>query len=62
LNRWKLNLCDGDPCELSDTESDPHEIDNLYGRPDHRDRVRAMAAVIGIWQHWTGDTVPPSAP
>lgn len=58
LDRWKLNLCAGDQCELFDLRSDPREMENLYDRPEHRDRVREMAALIRTWQHWTDDTVP----
>ncbi len=57
-DRWKLNLCVGDRCELYDLNSDPFERNNLYDDPAHKDRIRDMAARIRIWQHRTGDTVP----
>ena len=57
-DRWKLNLCAGDQCELYDLNSDPYEMNNLFDDPAHRDRVRDMAARIRIWQHRTGDTAP----
>ena len=57
-DRWKLNLCAGDQCELYDLNSDPYEMNNLFNDPVYKDRVRDMAARIRIWQHRTGDTVP----
>ena len=32
-DRWKLNLCAGDQCELFDLNNDPYEETNLYRRP-----------------------------
>ncbi len=57
-DRWKLNLCPGDQCELYDLNTDPHELNNLFNQPEHRDRIRDLAARIRLWQHETGDTVP----
>lgn len=57
-DRWKLNLSPGDQCELYDLNSDPAELENLFNLPEHRDRVREMAASIRIWQQETGDTMP----
>ena len=57
-DRWKLNLSPGDQCELYDLNSDPAELENLFDRPEHRDRVREMAARFRIWQQETGDTMP----
>ena len=57
-DRWKLNLCATDRCELYDLNTDPHEMANLYDAPQHRDRVRDMAARIRIWQDTTGDEAP----
>ena len=57
-DRWKLNLSPGDRCELYDLNSDPAELENLFDRPEHRDRVRDMAARIRIWQDKTGDDMP----
>ena len=57
-DRWKLNLCAGDRCELYDLNSDPHEMNNLFDDPAQADRVRDMAARIRIWQQRTGDTAP----
>ncbi len=56
--RWKLNLCAGDQCELFDLNSDPYEMNNLFDEPAHRDRVRDLAARIRVWQHETGDSAP----
>jgi len=56
-DRWKLNLCPADQCELYDLNTDPHELNNLYDDPQHRDRIRDMAARIRIWQAATGDEV-----
>ncbi len=57
-DRWKLNLCAGDQCELYDLNNDPYEMNNLFDDPSQADRVRDMAARIRIWQGETGDTVP----
>lgn len=57
-DRWKLNLCAGDQCELFDLRKDPHEMNNLFNNPDHRDRIRELAARLRIWQVRTGDTAP----
>ena len=57
-DRWKLNLCAGDQCELYDLNNDPYEMNNLFDDPAQADRVRDMAARIRIWQGETGDTVP----
>ena len=57
-DRWKLNLCAGDQCELFDLNTDPFEENNLFDAPEHRDRIRNMAAAIRLWQHETGDTAP----
>ena len=57
-DRWKLNLCAGDQCELFDLNTDPYEMTNLYDDPAERDRVRRMAARIRVWQDSTGDTAP----
>lgn len=57
-DRWKLNLCATDRCELYDLNADPHEMTNLFDAPKHRDRVRDMAARIRIWQDTTADNAP----
>ncbi|MDA0677186.1 MAG: sulfatase-like hydrolase/transferase, partial [Chloroflexi bacterium] len=57
-DRWKLNLSAGDQCELYDLNADPDELVNLFDRPEHRDRIREMAAMIRLWQQETGDMMP----
>lgn len=57
-DRWKLNLCASDRCELYDLTADPHELHNRYDDPSMRDRVRDMAARIRIWQDETADDAP----
>ena len=57
-DRWKLNLCAGDQCELYDLNTDPYEMNNLFNEPSHRDRIRQMAARIRVWQDQTGDSAP----
>ncbi len=53
--RWKLNLYTGGPGELYDLNADPHELENLYDRPQHRDRVLDLADRVRGWQERTGD-------
>ena len=57
-DRWKLTLCAADQGELFDLNSDPAETTNLFDRPEHRDRVRWMAARLRLWQEEVGDTAP----
>ena len=57
-DRWKLNLCAGDRSQLFDLNTDPHELNNLFDHPEHRDRIRIMAAKIRRWQQDTGDRAP----
>ena len=57
-DRWKLNLSAADQCELYDLNADPHEMRNLFDEPDHRDRVREMAARVRVWMHEVGDMTP----
>ncbi|MCH8223555.1 MAG: DUF4976 domain-containing protein, partial [Chloroflexi bacterium] len=57
-DRWKLTLCSGDQGELYDLNSDPTETENLFDRPEHRDRIKQMAARIRRWQLEVGDTAP----
>lgn len=54
-DRWKLNLSNGDQCELYNLNEDPLELSNLFDETEHRDRVRDMAARIRQWQAETGD-------
>ena len=57
-DRWKLNLCAVDNGELYDLNTDPGETRNLFDKPEHRDRVRAMAARLHLWQAEFADTAP----
>ncbi|MDP6514277.1 MAG: sulfatase-like hydrolase/transferase [SAR202 cluster bacterium] len=57
-DRWKLNLCAGDQCELFDLNTDPIEEHNLFDDPAQRDRIRLMATKIRLWQHQVGDDAP----
>ncbi|HCL27300.1 MAG TPA: hypothetical protein DIC52_02555, partial [Candidatus Latescibacteria bacterium] len=57
-DRWKLTLCAVDQGELFDLNTDPAETTNLFDRPEHRDRVRWMAARLRLWQEEVGDTAP----
>tara|TARA_Y100001960_G_scaffold160160_1_gene168374 strand:+ start:1 stop:1512 length:1512 start_codon:yes stop_codon:yes gene_type:complete len=57
-DRWKLNLCATDQCELFNLNDDPYEEVNLFNKPEHKDRIRIMAAKIRMWQHETGDHAP----
>jgi len=57
-DRWKLNLCAVDQGELYDLNTDPLERNNLFDDPEHRDRIRALAARLRLWQHRVGDTAP----
>jgi len=42
--RWRMTITHGDPWgELYDLSNDPHEMDNLFEDPDHREvRARLM--------------------
>ena len=57
-DRWKLNLCATDQCELFNLNDDPYEEINLFNKPEHKDRIRIMAAKIRMWQHETSDHAP----
>jgi hypothetical protein len=43
--------------ELYDTQADPHEIRNLAGssRPEHREALGRLRAVLEVWLTETGD-------
>ncbi len=43
------------PEELYDITVDPHEIDNLAGKPEFQDVLKRMRAVLGKWQKETKD-------
>jgi len=54
-DNWKLNLADGDQCELYDLNTDPHEMDNKFNDPKYDGRVKDMAQRLHRWQERTGD-------
>ena len=41
--------------ELYDLESDPHEINNLAGKPEHAETLKRMQAKLKKWQQQSGD-------
>ena len=43
------------PEELYDTQSDPHQIDNLASRPAHRGTLERMRQAVTEWMLRTGD-------
>lgn len=55
---WKLNLADGDQCELYDLNSDPYEQANQFDDSAQADRVRDLSQRIAAWQGQTNDTAP----
>lgn len=57
-DRFKLTLCACDQGELFDLDADPGETTNLFDRPEHRDRIRLMAARLRVWQGRYGDSAP----
>jgi len=57
-DRWKLNLYESGPGELYDLNGDPHERENLFDRPEHRDRIGDLTARLHRWQEETGDEAP----
>ncbi len=42
--------------ELYDTQTDPHEVDNLAGSPEHRDTLERLRSVLRKWMLGTRDT------
>jgi arylsulfatase A-like enzyme len=55
--RWKLvRYVDRDPVyeQLFDLENDPHEINNLAGAKEHRDRLDAMRSRCKHWRELVG--------
>ncbi|UCH73082.1 MAG: choline-sulfatase [Rhodospirillales bacterium] len=47
---YKYITCPADPPQLYEVDSDPLELDNLAGRPDHADAERHLAEIArGIW-------------
>ena len=59
--RWKFVRAYGlwDVHELYDIENDPHELDNLYGRPEHRARALAMdKRLFELLAETSGGSIP----
>lgn len=54
---WKLNLYGEGQGELYDLNADPHELENLYYRPEQRARIGELSERIRAWQAQTGDEV-----
>ena len=51
-----LFMADTKPAEeLYDVRSDPHNVVNLAGRPQHADTLAAMRARLATWEDETGD-------
>ena len=54
---WKLTLSDLDRNQLFDLNTDPHEMNNLYGAAAQRATVASLAERIAAWQQSTWDKV-----
>ena len=55
--RWKLNLYGKGQGELYDLNADPHELQNLYHRPEQQERIRGLIERVRVWQEQTADEV-----
>ena len=56
--RWKLSLYSSGAGELYDLNSDPHERENLFDRPEQRDQIGELTARLQRWQEETCDQAP----
>jgi arylsulfatase A-like enzyme len=54
--KFKLNLCHTDRCELYDLDADPHELENLFDKKEYQTRIRALIDRIRSWQQATNDS------
>jgi arylsulfatase A-like enzyme len=54
---WKLTLHTADRHQLYNLKEDPGETTNLFGRPEHEERVLALAKQIHAWQKVVNDPV-----
>ena len=62
-DRWKLiRYPHVDRTQLFDLKTDPHEIADLAGRPEHAARIKAMAAVLADEMQRLGDTATLTVP
>ncbi|MCC6369074.1 MAG: sulfatase-like hydrolase/transferase [Bryobacterales bacterium] len=55
---WKLVLHDSGKSMLFHRPSDPQELHNLYGRPEHARKQKELTAQIESWQKRNNDTMP----
>ncbi len=47
---WKyIHYVDGEMCELYDLKNDPHELVNLWDKPEHREIQIEMASQLEAW-------------
>ncbi|MFO7976877.1 MAG: sulfatase-like hydrolase/transferase [Candidatus Hydrogenedentota bacterium] len=56
-DRWKLTLHTLEHNQLYNLNDDPGETTNLFGRPEHEERVRTMTAAIHAWQEKVKDPI-----
>jgi arylsulfatase A-like enzyme len=57
--RWKLiRYPQVNVTQLFDLETDPEEITNLAGHPEHCQRIESLTAEMQHWQKEFGDTTP----
>jgi arylsulfatase A-like enzyme len=55
--RWKLIAYPRlGHLQLFDLRADPHEINNLIDRPEHKGEVARLQALMRTWQTRLGDT------
>ena len=58
-DRWKLiRYPSVDRTQLFDLQTDPYEIHDLAGQPEHAGRVQALLALLRQQQKFYGDTLP----
>lgn len=54
---WKLNWSSSDKSQLFNLNDDPMEVDNLYYKSSHQQKVKELKDAITQWQETTGDNV-----
>jgi arylsulfatase A-like enzyme len=57
-DRWKLNLYTRGAGELYNLNDDPRELQNLFNRPEHRERRRDLFQRLRRWQQGVDDRAP----